>query len=290
MSRDKVTPASLVKMKRDGRKIAMITAYDYPTAKIVDDAGIDIILVGDSLGIFMHGLGDTKYVAIDDIVHHCRAVSRAVKRALTVGDMPFGAYLNEDMALINASRIIKEGGVDSVKLEGGKEVADIVRALTRAGINVMGHIGYTPQRAIESSAFPVQGLDSRAGEEIIEDAIELEKAGAYALVLEFVSAEVSKIISEELDIPVIGIGSGPYCDGQVLIFHDVIGLREGDPPAYAKKYVDLRSAVKEAINTYIKEVRNGLFPSGDNYITMSENEYRKLVNSLSKKFREKRFS
>ena len=289
MSKNKVTPASLVKMKRDGRKITMITAYDYPTAKIVDEAGIDIILVGDSLGIFMHGLGDTKYVAIDDIVHHCRAVSRAVRRALTVGDMPFGTYLNEDMALVNASRIIKEGGVDSVKLEGGREVADIVRALTRAGINVMGHIGFTPQRAIESSDFPVQGLDSRSGEEIIEDAIELKEAGVYALVLEFVSAEVSKIISEELNIPIIGIGSGPYCDGQVLIFHDVVGLREGDPPAYAKKYIDLWSSVKEAINTYIKEVRDGLFPSRGNYHTMSENEYNNLVN-LRKKFRIKYFS
>ena len=286
MNSVKVTPKTLIDMKRNGRKIAMITAYDYPTARIVDQSGVDIILVGDSLGIFMHGLDDTKYVDLEDIVHHCRVVSRAAIRALTVGDMPFGTYLNEDIALINAARIIKEGGVDSVKLEGGREVVDIVHSLTRSGINVMGHIGFTPQRAIESSTFPVQGLESNAAEAIIEDAIELERAGAYALVLEFVSAEVSKIVSEELEIPVIGIGSGPYCDGQVLIFHDVVGLREGKSPAYAKKYIDLQEIVKDAVARYVKDVRDGLFPSRGNYLNMSEEEYMKLVNLLKKKLGE----
>lgn len=277
----KVTPKTLADMKSRGEKISMITAYDFPTAYIVDEAGIDIILIGDSLGIFMLGYKDTKFVTVDDIIHHSKAVARAVKRALTVGDMPFGAYVNEDVAVINAARIVKEGGVDSVKVEGGREIVDIVKAIVRAGIHVMGHIGFTPQRAVEDSVFPVQGIDSRSAEEIIEDALALSKAGVYALVLEFVAADVSQIIREELDIPIIGIGAGPHCDGQVLIFHDLVGLRTSEPPPYTKQYCNIYSEVSSAIRRYIEDVRRGVFPSRENYISMDRDEYNKLKNKLS---------
>lgn len=283
MSINKVTPKSLIGMKRRGEKIVMVTAYDYPTARIVDDAGVDIVLIGDSLGIFMLGYKDTKYVTVEDIIHHSKAVTRAVNRALTVGDMPFGAYVNKEVAVINAARIVKEGGVDSVKVEGGREIADIVEAIVSAGIHVMGHIGFTPQRAVEDSIFPVQGLDAGSAEEIIEDAIALSDAGVYALVLEFVAAEVAQIIKEELDIPVIGIGAGPHCDGQVLILHDIIGLRIGDTPVYAKKYCELGSIIKKAVMDYMKDVEEGVFPSEKNYIGMPPQEYKKLIDHLRRK-------
>ena len=284
LAKGKITPAKLMDMKMKGERIVMVTAYDYPSAKLADMAGIDVILVGDSLGIFILGFRDTRRVTIDDIIHHSRPVSRAVERALTVGDMPFATYLNMDMASINASRIIRDGGVDTVKIEGGSEVSSIVRGLVMNGIHVMGHIGYTPQKMIDVGAYPVQGLSVDDAMRIINDAVELEKAGVYALILEFVAAEVAKVITGLLEIPVIGIGSGPYCDGQVLVLHDVIGLRLGDQPPYSRSFGNVGQVMMNALEEYARNVRSGSFPTRDNYVSISRDNYSRLVSIVRDRY------
>lgn len=278
---NKITVKDILSMK-GRRRIVMITAYDYTFAKLVDRAGVDIILVGDSVGMVMHGLPSTIPVTMDDMLHHIRAVAAARPRALVVGDMPFLSYeVSREEAVRNAGLMLK-AGAEAVKIEGGVEVADKVEAMVKAGIPVMGHIGLTPQRHLIFGGYRRRGRRLCEAEKIIEDAKALEDAGAFAVVIEYTASEVAEIITRKLSIPTICIGSGPHCDGQVLVLHDVLGLTE-TPPPFAKKYVDLADIVVKAISKYAEEVRSGAFPSKDHYFTMKPEEYSKLVESLKKK-------
>ncbi len=279
--RRKILPTHIIKMKKRGEKIVMITAYDYPTAKLVDEAGVDAILVGDSLGMVVLGYSSTLPVTMEEMLHHIRAVARARPRALVIGDMPFLSYETSTRdAVLNAGRMLKEGA-EAVKIEGGVEVVDKVEAMVKAGIPVMGHVGLTPQRALKLGGYKLMGKKVELAEKIIEDAKALEDAGAFAVVIEFTVAEVARIITEKLSIPTICIGSGPWCDGQVLVIHDILGLSEEIPP-FAKKYIDLSKIIREAVGSYVKEVRDGIFPSQEHTIFMDENEYRKLVERLKR--------
>ncbi len=280
MSATKVTVSTLQKMKRDGEKISMVTAYDYPTAVVVDRAGIEIILVGDSVGNAVLGYESTVPVEVEDIVHHARPVMRAVQRTFVVGDMPFMSFnVSPEDALRNAGRLMKEALVDSVKLEGGAEMAETVNAVVhRGGIPVMGHIGLTPQRASQLGGFKVQGKSRQAAQRIIDDARCLEEAGAFALVLEAVPHQIAKLITEELSIPTIGIGAGPHCDGQVLVFHDMVGLSFRFSPKFVKRYLDLSATIQQALEAYKNDVQSGKFPSLEEHsFTMNE----ELLKDLS---------
>jgi len=261
VSMSKVTTAIIRDMKRKGEKIAMLTAYDYPTALIVDEAGVDIILVGDSLGMVILGYDSTLPVTMDDMIHHTKAVSRAVKRAMVVGDMPFMSYqVSAEDALYNAARFLQEAGAQGVKLEGGREVAEITRRITSAGIPVMAHLGLTPQSVHQFGGYKVQGKEDASAKRIMEDAKILEEAGAFSLVLECVPATLAKDVSESLTIPTIGIGAGVHCDGQVLVLHDMLGMFEKFIPKFVKTYVKLNVQMKESIQQYIDEVKRGVFP------------------------------
>ncbi len=250
--------------KRDGKKITMLTAYDFPFARIVDEAGIDVILVGDSLGMVVQGLENTLPVTMDEMIYHTKMVSRAVENAMVIGDMPFMSYQTgiED-AVRNAGRFLKEAGASAVKMEGGAEVADHIKAMTRSDIPVMAHIGLTPQSIHRMGGYKVQGKTEEAANKLIEEARIVEDAGAFSLILEAIPMELSRKITEELSIPTIGIGGGPYCDGQVLVLHDVIGLFERFVPKFIKKYANLKDDALSAIRTYRKEVEKGSFPSKD---------------------------
>jgi len=272
----KVTVSDLGAMKRRGERITMVTAYDYPMAQLVDRSGIDVILVGDSLGMVVLGYKNPLPVTVDDVVHHCRAVVRGAERPLIVADLPFMSYhASVEDAIRNSGRIIQEGGADTVKLEGGRDVTGKVRALVEVGIPVMGHIGLMPQRASAGGKFKAQGRDAEGAASIVADAIALEEAGAYAVVLEFVAAEVTGMITERLSIPTIGIGSGPDCDGQVLILHDILGVYEEGPP-FAKRYADLRASILAALEGYRDEVSGGAFPSEEHTLHMDPKEREKL--------------
>jgi 3-methyl-2-oxobutanoate hydroxymethyltransferase len=260
-SMSKVTTAIIRNMKKKGEKIAMLTAYDYPTALIVDEAGVDIILVGDSLGMVVLGYDSTLPVTMDEMIHHTKAVSRAVKRAMVIGDMPFMSYqVSEEDALYNAARFLQEAGAQGVKLEGGREVAEITRRITSAGIPVMGHLGLTPQSVHQFGGYKVQGKEDASAKKIMEDAKILEEAGAFSLVLECVPATLAKDVSESLVIPTIGIGGGVHCDGQVLVLHDMLGMFEKFIPKFVKTYAKLNVQMKESVQQYIDEVKRSVFP------------------------------
>jgi len=245
-------------------KIAMITAYDYTMAKLVDAAGVDIILVGDSAGMVVHGFESTHPVTMEIMLFHVSSVARARPRALVVGDMPFLSYETSiEEAVKNAGLFIR-AGADAVKLEGGLEYVDVVKALVRAGIPVMGHIGLNPQRALLIGGYRKRGVSDVEREKIIEDAKALEKAGVFSIVIEYTAADVAEEVTREVSVPTICIGSGPYCDGQVLVLHDVLGLTE-NPPPFAKKYVDLSQIIKSSIEKYVEEVKKGVFPSREHY-------------------------
>ncbi|HBH87784.1 MAG TPA: 3-methyl-2-oxobutanoate hydroxymethyltransferase [Syntrophaceae bacterium] len=257
----KVTTATIRDMTKKGEKITMLTAYDYPTALIVDEAGIDIILVGDSLGMVILGYDSTLPVTMDEMIHHTKAVSRAVKHAMIVGDMPFMSYqVSVEDALYNAARFLQEAGAQGVKLEGGREVAEITRRITSSGIPVMAHLGLTPQSVHQFGGYKVQGKEDASAKRIMEDAKILEEAGAFSLVLECVPATLAKDVSESLTIPTIGIGAGVDCDGQVLVLHDMLGMFEKFMPKFVKPYAKLNVQMKEAIQQYIDEVRRSTFP------------------------------
>ncbi len=257
----KVTTATIRDMASKGEKITMLTAYDYPTALIVDEAGIDIILVGDSLGMVILGYDSTLPVTMDEMIHHTKAVSRAVKHAMVVGDMPFMSYqVSVEDALYNAARFLQEAGAQGVKLEGGREVAEITRRITSSGIPVMAHLGLTPQSVHQFGGYKVQGKEDASAKRIMEDAKILEEAGAFSLVLECVPATLAKDVSESLTIPTIGIGAGVDCDGQVLVLHDMLGMFEKFMPKFVKPYAKLNVQMKEAIQQYIDEVKKGTFP------------------------------
>jgi len=280
----KITVPDVVAMKRDRKRITMMTAYDAAFAKLVDQAGIDVILVGDSLGMVVLGYPTTVPVTMDDMVRHAAAVSRGAVRPLLVGDMPFGTYqAGPQDALRNAARFLKEAGMDAVKLEGGHEVVETVRALVDSGIAVMGHVGLTPQRVAQFGGFKVQAKTARAARRLIEDCLALEDAGAFSIVLESVPAPVAALASERLGIPTIGIGAGVDCDGQVLVLHDVLGLFGEFKPKFAKRYADIGTAVVEALREYDRDVRAGTFPDDEHSFTMKESELVSLQRSLTQK-------
>ncbi|GAB6063582.1 3-methyl-2-oxobutanoate hydroxymethyltransferase [Deferrisoma palaeochoriense] len=257
----KITIPEIRERKRRGPPLVMITAYDYPTARIVDQAGVDLILVGDSLGMVCLGYPDTVPVTLDEMIHHTAAVSRGAERALVVGDLPFLSYqVSREQAIESAGRLVKEARADCVKLEGGRSQADKIEAIVTAGIPVMAHIGLTPQTATQLGGFKVQGRDPEAARALLEDAKAVEAAGAFAVVLECVPTKLATRISQSLSIPTIGIGAGPRCDGQVLVLHDLVGLFDRFVPKFVKRYADLGAEMRRAVESYCAEVRGGAFP------------------------------
>lgn len=257
----KITTQDLIKKKQTKQKISMLTAYDYPFSKIVDEAGIDAILVGDSLAMVVQGLENTLPVTMDEMIYHAKMVSRAAMRAMVIGDMPYLSYqISIEDAIRNAGKFLKEGGAQAVKLEGGREVEAIVKALTKAEIPVMSHIGLTPHAIHRMGGYKVQGKTEKAAQRLIEDAKILEDAGAFSLLLEAIPSDLGQKITEELSIPTIGIGAGPFCDGQILVLHDVLGLFERFLPKFAKRYSNLKVEAISAIKLYKKEVEEGIFP------------------------------
>jgi 3-methyl-2-oxobutanoate hydroxymethyltransferase len=255
------TAPDILAMK-GGDKLAVLTAYDFPTGRLADEAGADIVLVGDSLGMVCLGLPDTLGVTMADMLHHTKAVARAVTGALVVGDMPFLSYQTSVAdAVKNAGRFLQEAGARAVKLEGGADFVPHIRAMLAAGIPVMGHIGLTPQQLALLGGFKAQGKTARAARKLLEDARALADAGCFAIVLEAVPAEVAACITAEIPIPTIGIGAGPSCDGQVLVFHDILGLCPGLRPSFVKRYADLWTPAREALSAFCAEVRGGQFPA-----------------------------
>ena len=260
MSR-KVTVPLLREKKRKGEKITMITAYDYLSGKLADEAGFDIVLVGDSLGMVIKGESSTLSVTVEEMLYHTRITRRGVQRALLVADMPFLSYqVSEAEAIRNCGRMLKEGGAEAVKLEGGAWLAPLVERLVRAGIPVMGHLGLTPQSIHLLGGYRVQARTEEAAQELKRSAQALQEAGIFALVLEGVPAEVAREVTESLDIPTIGIGAGPYCDGQVLVFHDVLGLFEEFKPKFVKRYLEGARLMREALIRFREEIQQGVFP------------------------------
>lgn len=259
--KDKVTIHTIKQQKQAGQKICMVTAYDATFARLFDDAGADLLLVGDSLGMVIQGHESTLPVTMDDMVYHSRCVSRAAKRAHVVGDLPFMSYQNGlEEAVRNAGRLVAEGGVGSVKLEGGRDFTDVVARLVRASIPVMGHIGLTPQSVHKMGGYVVQGRDDDSARRLLDDAVALEEAGCYALVLEAVPFDLARAISARLSIPTIGIGAGRDCDGQVLVCYDLLGLNPDFKPKFVKRYLDGYGAITGAARTFFDEVRAGTFP------------------------------
>jgi 3-methyl-2-oxobutanoate hydroxymethyltransferase len=262
-----VTVHTVQKMKRDGQRIAVLTAYDASFAKLLDDSGIDILLVGDSLGMVIQGLPNTLPVTLEEMIYHCRAVSRGVSRAQLVGDMPFLTYqAGLDEAVRNCGRLLKEGGAEAVKLEGGRRHADLVHRLTEIGIPVMGHVGLTPQSVHGLGGFRVQGRDEEAARMIVDDAICLEQAGAYSIVLESIPVELAANITGRLRVPTIGIGAGPACDGQVLVVYDLLGMNEDFRPRFVRQYDNLAHRIRSAVESYAKDVRTGRFPGEEHTV------------------------
>ena len=257
----KMTIQDFIMMKENGEKISMLTAYDASFASLIDATGIEIILVGDSLGNVLLGYDSTVPVTMEEMLHHCKAVRRGTSKAFLVGDMPFMSYqVTQSESVANAGRFLKEAGCDAVKLEGGTEVCDTVKAIVRAGIPVMGHIGLTPQTASQLGGYKVQGRDADSARILLQSARDLEQAGAFSLVLECIPAQLSEAIAKTISIPTIGIGAGKHCDGQVLVTHDMVGMFEKFIPSFVKQYAHLASQIREAIATYKKEVKSGSFP------------------------------
>jgi 3-methyl-2-oxobutanoate hydroxymethyltransferase len=279
--RKKVTLLTLQGKKRRGEPITMLTAYDYPTALAIDNAGVDSILVGDSLGMVVLGYENTLPVTMEDMLHHCKAVSRGAKNAFLIGDMPFMSYqVSSQDALRNAGRFLQEAGMDAVKLEGGRERLDAIRAIVGAGIPVMGHLGLTPQSVHQMGGFRPQGRSQAAAVLLLKDALLLQEAGCFSLVLESIPARLASLVSERLDIPTIGIGAGGGCDGQVLVTHDLLGLFERFTPRFVKKYANLHSEMVKAFQLYITEVQEGIFPSGEHSVEMQEDEWFRFLEDL----------
>jgi len=259
---EKVSAPSLRSSKQRGERLVCLTAYDYPTARVVDEAGIDIILVGDSLGNVVLGYGNTVPVTLDEILIHLKAVRRAVQRALLVADMPYGTFhTGDDDAVRNALRLVKEGGAEAIKLEGGHKRVQLVKRLVDEEISVMGHIGLTPQSINQLGAYRVQGKTAVAARQLIDDAKALEDAGAFAIVLEVVPREIARLITETVSIPTIGIGAGVHCDIQVLVIHDMLGLSFGKQARFVRPYANLRDVMTDAVSRYADDVRNGTYPS-----------------------------
>ncbi|HEY45552.1 MAG: 3-methyl-2-oxobutanoate hydroxymethyltransferase [Anaerolineae bacterium SM23_ 63] len=279
--RKKITTLSLVRKKAQKQPVTMLTAYDYATALAIDRAGIDSILVGDSLGMVVLGYENTLPVTMEDMIHHCQAVARGARYALLIGDMPFMSYqasVNE--AVRNAGRFLKEGGMDAVKLEGGRERLPAIEAIISAGIPVQGHLGLTPQSVHLLGGFRAQGKTADAARKLIDDAHALQEAGCFSLVLETIPARLARLLSERLEIPTIGIGAGVGCDGQVLVTHDLLGLFDRFTPRFVKKYADLHGEMAQAFIAYKADVENSTFPAEEHSIEMPEEEWEKFIEEL----------
>ena len=269
----KNTVATIRQQKENGDKISMLTAYDYSTAKLMDEAGVNCLLVGDSLGMVMLGYDDTLSVTMEDIIHHSKAVARGAKNALVVADMPFMSYQTSVYdAVVNAGRLIKETGAHAVKLEGGASVVECIKAITQASIPVFAHIGLTPQSINAFGGFKVQGKSLDAAKTIIEDAIKVEEAGAVAVVLEAIPAPIAEIITEKLSIPTIGIGAGSKCDGQVLVYQDMLDMYGNMKPKFVKIFADVGTAMRDAFSAYISEMKGGTFPAEEHSFSSPLNE------------------
>lgn len=277
MDRKKIMMGDLNAKKREGKKITMLTAYDYPMARIIDDAGIDVILVGDSLGMVGLGYESTVPVTMDEMVHHAKAVRRGTKFAFLIGDMPFMSYqISKEEAIRNAGRFMKEASCDAVKLEGGDEVLDVTKAIVDAGIPVLGHLGLTPQTVSKLGGYKVQGKDQESAKKIIDQALRLERAGCFAVVLECVPDKVAKLITEKLRIPTISCGAGPFCDGQVVVTNDMIGIFDRFVPKFVKQYIKLSPLILNAFKKYKEEVESGEFPGPEHTFAINEAELEKL--------------
>jgi 3-methyl-2-oxobutanoate hydroxymethyltransferase len=275
-----MTVAELTEKKARGEKIVMLTAYDYPSARIAEAAGVDTILVGDSLGMVVLGYDSTVPVTMDDMLYHARSVTRGTERALVVVDLPFMSYqVSIEEAMRNAGRLMQEGGAGAVKLEGGVHMAETVRRMVQIGIPVVGHIGLTPQSVNQFSGFKVQGKTPEAAERLMDDAMALQQAGAFCIVLELVPAALAKLISQRLRVPTIGIGAGAGCDGQVQVWHDLLSLYSAFVPKHAKQYAQIGDAITEAVRQYAAEVRGGQFPTPKESFRMDEKVLQELAHS-----------
>lgn len=272
-------PTVLDLRRKKGARLAMLTAYDYPGARLVAEAGIDLILVGDSLGMVVLGYESTVPVTLDDMVHHTRAARRGAPEAFLVADLPFLSYATVEQALAAAARLMKDAGADSVKLEGGDEAVPVVEALVRAGVPVLGHVGLTPQTASALGGYRLQGKDEASARRILDGAAALERAGCWGVVLELVPAPLARLITDRLSIPTIGIGAGPHCDGQVLVFHDLVGMFSGFTPTFVKRYTEAGAAIREAVARYAAEVRDGSFPGEGKSFRISDELMKKLYGT-----------
>ncbi len=279
MERKKVTPQDLLAKKQQGRKIVRVVCYDYPMAVLADRAEVDSILVGDSVGMVVGGMTSTVPVTMEEMIYHCRIVMRAVKYALVIGDLPFLSYQTDIReAIYNAGLLMKSGGVDAVKLEGGKEFAPTVKAIVDAGIPVVGHIGLTPQTVSKLGGFKVQGTDTTAARKLVEDALSLESAGIFMLTLECVPDRLGEFISKKLKIPVTGIGSGPYTDGQTLNLYDLAGLFEKFTPKFVKKYANLSQEILKALQNFKDDVEKGLFPGPEHSFHIKDEIFKEVLD------------
>jgi 3-methyl-2-oxobutanoate hydroxymethyltransferase len=280
--RKKTSASSFMRMKNENRKIVMVTAYDYPTAAIADAVGVDSILVGDSYGMVVLGYENTIPVTVEELLPVCRAVRRGATHPLLVGDLPFMSFqVSPEEAIRTAGRFIKDGGMEAVKIEGGSGAAKIVQSISGVGIPVLGHIGVTPQTATLHGGYRVHGTNVDSGDKLVEEAKSLEEAGAFGIVLEMVTEEVAKLITEAVSVPTIGIGSGRFCDGQVLVLHDIIGLYPNFTPKFAKRYVDVAGMIKQALQNYANDVRNGAFPE-EMHVSRMEDDQRTKLDSKRK--------
>ncbi len=262
--RDKVTVHTLFDMKREGRKIVMLTAYDYQTAIMEDRAGVDVILVGDSVGMVVLGYENTIPVTVEEIIHHLKPVARARARSFLVGDLPFMSYqASPTDAVRNAGRLLKEGGAEAVKLQGGRRMESVIKGIVDADIPVMGHLGLTPQSLHQFGGYRVQGKDAASGEKLLEEAHFLEESGCFAMVLEGIPWQLGEEISNAVGIPTVGIGAGPHCDGQVLVVNDILGMSDGFSPRFVKRYADFSKEMSRAFDAYVDDVREGKFPDLD---------------------------
>lgn len=282
MTRKKVTTLTYRQKKERGEIITMLTAYDYPTALAMDKAGVDSILVGDSLGMVVLGYENTLPVTMEEMLHHCRAVSRGAKTALLVGDMPFMSYqVSVEEATRNAGRFLQHGGMDAVKLEGGRERADAIRSIVGAGIPVMGHLGLTPQSVNQLGGFRAQGKTAVAAKRLVEDALILEEAGCFSIVLEAVPARLAELVSKKISIPTIGIGAGAGCDGQVLVTHDLLGLFDRFTPKFVKKYANFHDEMQKAFGDFIEDVETKRFPAQEHIVEMDDKEWEGLLKEVN---------
>ncbi|MEO8356354.1 MAG: 3-methyl-2-oxobutanoate hydroxymethyltransferase [Chloroflexota bacterium] len=280
-TRKKVTTLTYRQKKDRGEPITMLTAYDYPTALAMDRAGVDSILVGDSLAMVVLGYENTLPVTMDEMLHHCRAVARGAKSALLIGDMPFMSYqVSVEEATRNAGRFLQQGGMDAVKLEGGRERADAIRSITGAGIPVMGHLGLTPQSVNQLGGFRAQGKTALTAKRLVDDALILEEAGCFSIVLESVPARLAELISDKISIPTIGIGAGAGCDGQVLVTHDLLGLFDRFTPKFVKKYANFHHEMQRAFADYIEDVETKHFPAPEHTVEMDDKEWESLLKDL----------